>query len=87
MSINPHYGDLEYDIPTRDGDHDATLLKYYVSEAEKTYDIKHGLNRIPQKIQIVYQENPVLFGCDSRDRDRVTLVFFENKTTIVLRFE
>jgi hypothetical protein len=85
MNVKANYQDLDYDTPVKDGDHDATLVKYFVNEAEKTYEINHGLGRIPQKIQIVY--NPIFFESESEDENRVILTFFENKTTVILRFE
>lgn len=87
MNINPSYKELDYNVSTIDGDYDARLYKYYVKEAEKTYEIPHGLGRSPRKIDIVYSDSPLLFECNSFDAERVVLTFFENQVTIVLRFE
>jgi len=83
----PKTNDFNQDQPVRDGDFDATLVKIYVKDAEKTTEIEHGLGRIPIKVSIVNSDNPIIFQVDSLDVSRAVLTFFENETNITLRFE
>ncbi len=84
--------EIPYDTPTRDGEHDAMLVKYFVGDAEETLEIKHGLGRIPQQIELVWSDNPIMFFEEIVDGARRTnsqsafLTFFESNTTVILRF-
>lgn len=86
-TITPRFDEMEYNRPYKDGEYDATLVKYLVNNAEQTYEIPHGLGRVPQKVDKVFSDCMIIFETNERHRDKVICTFFENDVTIVLRFE
>ena len=87
MLNNPQFEDFDYNLPVKDGDFNSHLVKYYVDQAEVDYDISHGLGRIPTRVSIVKNDSPIIFEVTTMDKDRAIIKFFENQTTIILRFE
>ena len=80
--------ELQYDIPVKDGDFDATLLKVFVEEAEKPVVLNHGLSRTPIKVTVSYSDVPMTSPqIDTLNDERAELQFFENKATVIMRFE
>lgn len=86
-TVTPRFDEMEYNKPYKDGEYKATLVKYNVIEAERAYEIPHGLSRVPQKIQLCNQDCVVIFEVNDRTRDKVICTFFESGVSVVLRFE
>ena len=81
-----NYDELDYNIPTRDGE--SSLYRYFIKEAEETVSIPHLLNRIPRRVFIVWADNPIMQPeIVKLDRQKAILIFFESYTNIVLKFE
>lgn len=87
-NLIPRTADFDFDTPTRDGDFDATLVKTFVETAETPVVIEHGLGRTPIQVSVKYSNVPMTyFQIDTLNEERAEIQFFENKATVIMRFE
>lgn len=88
--------EMDLDTPYQDGDFDATKVKKFVEVAPGSESVwKHGLERVPNHIEIVYSDRALNYPEVVRvDRETVTLKFVPDWVStytarsfnIVLRF-
>lgn len=93
MIIQHDKRDLPFDLPTRDGDHDATLVKVRVAAANTDTVIPHKTGRIPRQIAIVWKDGYLdfkvaldTFGIPMLDAEKAVLQFSTANVTAVLSF-
>jgi hypothetical protein len=93
MIIQHDKRELPFDLPSRDGDHDAKLIKVRVASANLDTVIPHKLGRVPRQIAIVWKDGFLDFKV-SRDAsaavmvddEKAVLQFSAANVTAVLRF-
>jgi hypothetical protein len=93
MTVAHAKQDVHVEEFIKDGDFDAYLTKFVITQPELNYVFRHRLGRVVRQIALVWTDEFLEWkvakdaqGQPMSDKEKIVLNFNETRATIVLRF-